>query len=481
MINLVKNELIKIFHKKGIWILVMLILGFWVLSFALDSLDIGSQSEEEYLRQSYELYKNTLNDYDLEDKSQAALYAEHLARTDTFALLLDYSDFESPEYYFIDNDIYNVLNNMYYAKYVTKIENEYQVYKKEYDEMIKKLENFDWKNDLENTKKEYLSEIKELEDEKKISTSVDIDNQIETLNIMIKAIDYRLENEIPVSYRDSSYLVDDYETSAISYISMNKDESKYTSQMDLKEKRDAEEKYKIAEYKLENKQTDDRRNLLIDGLVNLFTYEDTVILLGLLIICGGVIADEFSKGTIKQLLVKPFSRNKILASKMIASLIAVALFMLFYYSINVFSYLVQFNDFKALFDTVVDYNFNTHQVFEMNLLSYCFINFLAVLPKYLILFAFTMFMGVLTTNTVGAIASGFGLYFLADFIGFYISDRIAACLPMYCWDFSSYLFGGIALNPYSTLGKSVVICLVTLVVLVMAAFVIFKKKDIKNQ
>ncbi len=340
MINLVKNELIKIFHKKGIWILVMLILGFWVLSFALDSLDIGSQSEEEYLRQSYELYKNTLNDYDLEDKSQAALYAEHLARTDTFALLLDYSDFESPEYYFIDNDIYNVLNNMYYAKYVTKIENEYQVYKKEYDEMIKKLENFDWKNDLENTKKEYLSKIKELEEEKKISTSVDIDNQIETLNIMIKAIDYRLENEIPVSYRDSSYLVDDYETSAISYISMNKDESKYTSQMDLKEKRDTEEKYKIAEYKLENKKTDDRRNLLIDGLVNLFTYEDTVILLGLLIICGGVIADEFSKGTIKQLLVKPFSRNKILASKMIASLIAVALFMLFYYSINVFSYLV---------------------------------------------------------------------------------------------------------------------------------------------
>lgn len=481
MINLVKNELIKIFHKKGIWILVMLILGFWILSFTLDSLSIGSQTEEEYLKQSYEIYKNTLNDYNLEDKSQAALYAEHLAQTETYALLIEYSDFESPEYYFINNDINGVLNDMYYAKYVTKTENEYQVIKKEYDEMVKKLENFDWKKDLKNEKKEYLNDIKELQEEKKLSNSVEIDNQIETFNIKVKAIDYRLDNEIPVSYRDSSYLVDDYETAAIAYITMNKDESKYTSQSDLIEKCETEEKYKVAEYKLENKKVNDRRNMLITGLVNIFTYEDTVILLGLLIICGGIITDEFSKGTIKQLLVKPFSRNKILLSKMIASLIAFALFMLFYYSINFLSYLIQFNDFKALFDTVVDYNFNTHQVFEMNLLGYCVINFLAVLPKYLILFGFVIFMGVLTTNTVGAIASGFGLYFFADFIGFYISDKMAALLPMYCWDFSSYLFGGIGVNPYSTLGKSIVVCLVTFVVFVVAAFVIFKKKDIKNQ
>ena len=60
-------------------------------------------------------------------------------------------------------------------------------------------------------------------------------------------------------------------------------------------------------------------------------------LLVAVLIASGIISDELDKGTIKQLLVKPFTRNKIFMSKLIASMIIVLFFMVYITLLNVIS------------------------------------------------------------------------------------------------------------------------------------------------
>ena len=134
-----------------------------------------------------------------------------------------------------------------------------------------------------------------------------------------------------------------------------------------------------------------------------------------------------------------------------------------------------------LFSSVVDYNFITGKAFSISLIPYCITCFVSLLPQYFIIFAFVLFMGVLTTNAVGAICSGFCLYFFADFINYSVSSELASFLPISCWDLSCYLFGGLSTNPSASFTKSIIVCVITFILLIAGCFILFKNKDIKNQ
>ena len=443
MISLIRNELVKISHKKSVLVLSIVVIGLLIFSFIIEKSFVNNDFDS--VEQKYTFYKNELEFYDLNDEEELRMYVGDLTYFKMYELLLDYSDNESPEYYYIFNDIRPVLNNMYYAKYISKIDDEYQLYKKQYDEMIKKLENFDWEADLLKEKKEFEQQIEDLKNSVNISKK-----EFEVLNYEIEAIDYRLKYKIPYSYSDASSLVEEYKSSAISYLNVDKDESSYNDRGELINKRELEKKLYISKYKLDHE---------------LFDYDnDTSIQL---------IADV--------LLVRPFSRNKILVSKIIASFISFLLFVLFYFILNILYYMVLDNNFGIIFSNIIEYNYFTGSVFEINLLVYGLLNFVAILPCYLCLFAFVILMGVLTTNVVGAIASGLALLFIPSFIDVMLNNKIKSFLPLYCWDFTPYLFGGISSNPNSSLLKSSIVCLVFLVVVLVLAFVFFKKKDIKNQ
>ena len=117
----------------------------------------------------------------------------------------------------------------------------------------------------------------------------------------------------------------------------------------------------------------------------------------------------------------------------------------------------------------------------MNILLYCLLNVIALLPQYLIIFALALFVGVLSTNAIGSMCSGFGLLFFMGMIDLILNDKVRAILPMYCWNFTPYLFGGLSMNPYASFGTSIIVCSITFVLLIFGCFYFFNRKDIKNQ
>lgn len=483
MINLVKNELNKIFHKKGLYILLIIVLSISFGSFLINML-VLEEDDSIYLKGQYDAFKDNLSEYDLSNRQELKLYAEDYAIYKEIELKLEYPDILSPEYYYIENTIGPVLTSMYYAKFVTENEIEYNTYKELYDSYVLKLKNFDWKGDLEQERKEYLEEKKSLKMALK-GENIDKDEikkQVETLDVQISGIDYRLKYNIPYANTDESNVVSDYVSDGIAYVNLVKDESLYKEKDEISSKRMVEERYKVAKYKLENGILEKEEEVFLKDLI-LYKFQeiDMIILIGMFIIIASSIADEFNKGTIKQLLVKPFTRSEILVSKIFASIIATIIFSVIYICFNTILYCCNYNDFGVLFRNYILYDFAKQEVVEINFFVYCLLKLVTILPQYFIIFFFTLLVCIITTNAIGSMAAGLGLIMGSEMVSYYLSDKIIAYLPFGCWDFSPYLYGGFSLNKYASLPLAIVVCGITLILLISLSFIIFKRKDIKNQ
>lgn len=485
MINLIKNELNKIFHKKGLFIIGVIAFIFPFISFIMTLLTPSYDSEdEEAIKSQYNICKDLLEDYNLNDINEVKEYAEYYAHCETLKLQLDYADFESPEHYFIGNDIEPVLMNMYYAKFVTKNQYEYDIHYEDYQKLLLKLENFDWKDELEKEKQQYLEEKKVLESSLNGSNinADDIKLQIKILDVNISAVDYRLEYEIPYAQSEASMMIEEYVTNGVSYFTLEADKSIEEDKNLLQQYRLVKEDYEVYKYKLENGIIEgSTRSDLSMVILSMFNYPDMVILLAMFIIISSVIADEFNNGTIKQLLIKPFTRNEILISKILASFVATMIFALGYFAIYIFFYCWSYEDFGILLSNYIVYDFSSEKILSLHFIVYCLINLISILPQYLIIFFFAFFACVLTTNSAAPMTAGMGLVIGAEMVSYYLSDKVLAYLPFGCWDFSTYLFGGFSLNKYASLPLSLIVCFITLVVLIALSFLIFKRKDIKNQ
>lgn len=483
MINLVKNELVKIFHKKGIYILSGILVGIMALSLIVSKIDLSSMIEEKYTNTYYDELEENLESYDLNDKDEVMWYVDDKVELEIYKLKKDLK-YDSPKYYYIDNELQNVMVNMYNAKYSNKNEAEYEQLKIEYDEMIKNLDDFDWKksileskNELDKEKAELVSSLKNATKEEKANIQEEIDN----LGYQINALNYRLNNDVAPSYTNASYMVDNYVSAAMSYSSLNKDESAYKDRKELIRKREIIKEYNEVKYKIENNIVPKNSVTLQYEASSLFGQTDMIVLIAFLIIAGGIIAEEFNKGTIKQLLLRPFTRSQILVSKIIAAVIATFIFACFYYFMDLLIVGLMNNEFKSIFEPMIVYNFKTESVVEYSTFTYCLLNILATLPEYFLMFAICILVGILTTNTVACVISIFGVDFLNGLLSAFLPEKIAAFMPTNCMNFVEYLFGGISSNKYQTLLSSSIVYVVTLVVIVTISFVVFKKKDIKNQ
>ena len=106
---------------------------------------------------------------------------------------------------------------------------------------------------------------------------------------------------------------------------------------------------------------------------------------------------------------------------------------------------------------------------------------LSVTPAYLIIFAIVLFVGTLSTSSVASMCAGFGVYLFYDLLGMWLSPKTLSFVPFYTWDLSAYMYGGMSSNVYASFGKSFIIDVITLILFVVMTYIIFKRKDIKNQ
>ena len=213
------------------------------------------------------------------------------------------------------------------------ISNDYIAY---LNKSIKKLENSikDNTKQLDDTKKalEKDKDNKELNNQlENIKRGIDLDKNILQIN------QYRLKNKIPYDINDwkNNTLTDiEYKTQDISAPMLTEEEYKIQTsqgndslgktyddykQIYTENKAKNEKGIKLGWYSLENNIPQLEFDNSARGIVDK-SYDIFVMISGILaiIIAGSIVSAEFSKGTIRLLLIRPVSRFKILLSKLLS-------------------------------------------------------------------------------------------------------------------------------------------------------------------
>lgn len=472
MINLIKNELKKIFKKKTLYVILIVTLGFCILSNILnkkfqDTNAIYNDEEKSMYEESLE-YARESEDREYERQCKSFLEAAKLAEK---------YEKGSWQEYIISEKIQPLIEDMLRTQSDPEA---YEIYKAEYDEVIKRLEANDWK----------IFAREELED---INSQLEAFPEDESLKAQKQVVEWRLEKDIPYGTSD----LNRYLNSWVSAKMMEQEfkEKNNLSHSEKVEKEQNTETIKLCEYAIENKINSNiitrgnpdleyslsysSKSLLLEAVQ---TYQFFIII-AVVIIAGTIISDEFNKGTIKLLLVRPYKRTKILLSKFISCIIILLLSILSVIIMQTIIGGITFG-FESYKDPTLIYDFSTNTLKEVGLISYLGISTLAIMPKFILLMTLAFAISTLLLNSPMAIAIPLlGImaeaminqlvltYEKAKFLIYFVTPN---------WDLSMYLYGALPTFEHITLPFSICICLAYFIVMIALSIYSFKKRNIKN-
>lgn len=367
--------------------------------------------------------------------------------------------------YIVNNKMEDIIDT--YVKSNFNLDEEYNFY-------LDKFEKDDWKyfvlEEINFKKKELANNL----------VSKDI------YDIDLEVLNYRLNHDISYS---SSYLnnaLEDYSnakkyisTSNLSYL---KEEDKLNSSNDrvynyYKNVSDMNINKYILDNKINAKKINDTRGILI----NLFNEYEIILVILIVMTSSVIISSEFNKGTIKQLLLVPHKRGKILFSKYITCLL---MFLITVIILVIMQVLVGSILFKSTLSIpVVVYNFNSNMIETYNIFYYLLIQLLAKIPMFIIIIAFVFFISTITLNSVVTTILGLSLYLITPMVNELIINSKLLVLNITIFphlDFAQYLFGMISRNIYTNINTSIIIVILYFVILLVSTYIIFGTKDIKN-
>ena len=142
-----------------------------------------------------------------------------------------------------------------------------------------------------------------------------------------------------------------------------------------------------------------------------------------------------------------------------------------------------FFGFSSLSKEIVVYSSLTDSVQYYNLFKYLLLISIGKLPHFIILASLAFAISTITNNTAVSIITGFVGYIGTNLIeGLMVNIDKPWIKYFVCfhWNFKPYIFN---LRPEISginFGMSLMMCIGTLLVLMVPAFIIFKHKDIKN-
>lgn len=490
MTNLIKNELYKVFKRKSIYILLSIMLCIITLNTFLTkkySIEdpVSTSAEEKYELQEL---KRTIDSYDKNSPGEKEEYYNALSNIELYELTDKYK--EPWKKILIRENLRDTIHSMNNAKYIEKDIEAYNEYKKEYDKFLKELDSNSWKYFVNKEIKTTTDEIYSLEKEREKAKNKELYNsRIKEKKNKLEKLKLRLEKDIPY---DNNYLnnaLEDYKQAPQTYKEFKESIIKNTSEFNIKEeyqikrqyieymKNNANNKY-IIDNKVDINSPKTTRNLLINTLSDNFLFIMIIIAAG----AGSIVSTEFDKGTIKLLLIRPYSRNKILLSKYIVSM-----FMIIFAILSAF--IMQliiggiFFGFSSLNIPVVIYNFVQNKVMHINLFKYIFDNVLAVLPEFILLATLAFAISTITNvSTLGVALPIVGVG-AADIINLIAINRNIIPLKYFVtlnWNFTNYLYGGVNSFPTLSIPFSILICAIYFLIMIITAFIVFNKRNIKN-
>lgn len=490
MINLIKNELYKVFKRKSIYILLVIMLCIITLNTFLTKKYSMDDSVSTLTDQKYELQelKRTIDSYDKNSPGEKEEYYNALSNIELYELTDKYK--EPWKKILIRENLRDIIHSMNNAKYIEKDIEAYNEYKKEYDAFLKELDSNDWKYFVNKEIKASTDELASLEKEREKAKNKELYNsRIKTENNKLEKLKLRLEKDIPY---DNNYLntaLEDYKQAPQTYKEFKESIIKNTSEFNIKEeyqikrqyieymKNNANNKY-IIDNKVDMNSPKTTRNLLINTLSDNFLF----IMIIVAAVAGSIVSTEFDKGTIKLLLIRPYSRNKILLSKYIVSMFMIIFAILSAFIIQLIIGGIFFG-FSSLNIPVIIYNFVQNKVMHINLFKYIFDNVLAVLPEFILLATLAFAISTITNvSTLGVALPIVGVG-AADIINLIAINRNIIPLKYFVtlnWNFTNYLYGGVNSFPTLSIPFSILICTIYFLIMIITAFIVFNKRNIKN-
>lgn len=457
MINLIKNELFKIFKKKSIFVLFIFLILFSFFINLVNKKLYSNDSNDNYIN----YLKDEIKNFDPNNLDEIDLYLDYKNQLDEYELLSKY-DYNSWQYSVIRDKAYDYIYAINNCIYKEKDDNKLKELISDYDSFKEKL-NGDWK----------VFALSDLENLKNIYTDDDT-----YLNVQIETLEMRLKYDIPYGDNNLNWALDNYISSRENLESF-KETNKYNDKVNYME---IKKNFAVSKYIIENKIEIPSDNSLRGMLINVFSNYGIFIIVGIALIASFIVSDEFNKGTIKLLLVRPYSRNKILCSKFISSIISMLV-------IIIFVYLVQFivgglfYGFSSLSTGVIVYNYNLNTVKTVSIFTSIITDILCRLPIYILLLTLTFGISTIINNSGVSMAISLVFYIASEIINsfaFYYNVKWLKYFVTVNWDFSQYLYGKLPQIEGMNIMFSVGICLFYFVVMIVPTFIVFNRKNIKN-
>ena len=498
LIKLIQNELIKIFKRKSIYILLIFsIIAIYIynninpdqnekIAFNNDTKDIPIQGMETAL----ESMKDNQKEY-IDQKATIEFWKLYNTFKESswqrFALKEEASTHTVEGVYTDCNlDIKKYLYNIYDFEYNQTSEislDKYKTSKIKYNKYVDALNSDDWTSFV-NLK------IKNLEERK--SKSNLSNDEIEEINFEIELYKLRLEKNINYGYNIQNQYLEQIRTNHYgikSYKANSYNESQAFINKNISE---YEKRLNLCKYAIENnieKDISNEINLIYENridarisFIRTFEHFDILLVIIIIYIATTIITEETNKKTIKNLLTKPHKRSTILISKILACIITLIISMIVICIAQYFIGGIIFG-FESYDLEYIGYDFIASKVFTMNLFKFIFLTGIAKLPMYIIITLFCIFIGIINNNTSMSMILTLIIFLISNTLLTEWSkvDALSTIGRFFItnnWDFSTYLFGDTSYISGVTLNSSIVIFLIYLLLLLFLSIYGFNKKEI---
>ena len=481
MISLIQNELKKIFKKKSLLITLLVTLAFIILTNVIYKLDFGN-SYYDYIEEEISFYGEQLKTLDPEKDKD--MYAQYKTELEVYQLVKKYDE-KSWQAKIIQSEMRSCISDINYFTYQEKSDSGLKIAKAKYNEYIKRLDTNDWRYFAEEEVKEKNTEIDELKAMQEKTTNKleikELQNQIRGYEISRQIATWRLEKDIPYGNDYKNNCLNSYMVAMedIRSYDFGETEKNYDSK---KQYYKAQETAAINKYDIENETTVGDTSSAKGILLSTFDEYEIFLIVMFMMTAGVIVSEEFSKGTIKLLLIKPYKRSTILASKFITSIIvAIIVILLVLLMQFVVGGLIQgFDSFK---NPTIIYDHTINNVKHINTIQYLAMQALGKAPMYILLMTLAFAFSTIFTNSALAITIS-----LLGYMGSSVINMLALNLKLNWikyfvtpnWNLTEYFWGGIPTFEGITLPFSIAIIVIYMVIMLVPTFIIFQKKNIKN-
>ena len=486
MSSLIKNELIKIFRKKTIYITLIVIL---LLLIFMNCMFKYANSGSEY---NYYLYdqnyinslRSELEKLNPEKSSDVTTYINLLSEIQLSEMLEQHKDTEWKLAIINERIAPYITERNTYQYGAEKDETQVEAVNQEIDNLLAKLDENDWKYFAREDLAKAEQQIEELNAQKEQTEDKAILNNIETelknLQMEKEIAETRLNKEIPYGSDYLNRAISTLETANTNLAQFeNIEELTYEQKLEYNSylEDQAESRY-ILETGIDINNTNSLKGIL----ENFYAQFGIFLIVVVVMIAGTIVSEEFNKGTIKLLLVKPYTRNKILLAKAITTLMMIIFVIVVTIVMQILIGGIIFG-FDSLSEPVATYNFNTNTIEETNIFVNLGIQTLTQLPMIILLATLAFAISTIFRNSTlaitisllgymaGSIINQLAIAYNLQFMKYFVTMN---------WDLNIYANGALPYIEGMNMTMSIIICIVYFLIMVIPTFIIFKKRNIKN-